>query len=140
MSIQFKSLLKCELGVLGGGNKKQYDFIIYDRPLITDKIVKEIEKFSSLSEPDIRGVIIALENVIQDKFCDGRIIKFERLGNLYPSIHSNGVATEEDVVSSVIKRVTIRYRPGDRLKASLKTAKLSKVGTTKPEAPETPES
>ena len=140
MAIQFKSGLRCEPGIVGGGTKKYYASIIYDRPFTIDQMVKEIEKFSSLSEPDIRGVIIALENVIQDKFCDGRIIKFERLGNLYPSIHSNGVPTEEDVVSSVIKRVTIRYRPGDRLKASLKTAKLSKVSTTKPEAPETPES
>ena len=140
MSIQFKSVLRCEPGVVGGGIKKYYASIIYDRPLTTDQMVKEIEKFSALSEPDIRGVIIALENVIQDKLCDGKIIKFDRLGTFYPSMHSNGVAKEEDVVSSVIKRVTIRYRPGDRLKASLKTAKLSKVSTTKPEAPETPES
>ena len=33
------------------------------------KIV-EIEKFSALSEPDIRGVISALENVIQNKLAD----------------------------------------------------------------------
>jgi predicted histone-like DNA-binding protein len=140
MSIQFKSLLKCELGVLGGGNKKQYDFIIYDRPLITDKIVKEIEKFSSLSEPDIRGVIIALENVIQDKLYDGKIIRFKRLGTLYPSIHSTGVATEEEVVSPIIKKVTIRYRPSDRLRESLKIAKLSKVTASKPSTPITTES
>jgi len=59
MSIQFKSLLKCEPGVSGGGNKKQYASILYDRPLTTIQMVKEIEKFSALSEPDIRGVIIA---------------------------------------------------------------------------------
>ncbi len=139
MPIQFKSLLKCEPGVLGGGNKKYYASIIYDRPLTTDQMVKEIEKFSALSEPDIRGVIIALENVILDKLCDGKIIRFERLGTLYPSIHSRGAETEEEVISSLIKKVTIRYRPGERLRDSLRTAKLAKVTTTKPSAPVTPE-
>ncbi len=140
MSIQFKSILKPEPGVLGGGNKKYYASIVYDRPFTIDQIVKEIEKFSSLSEPDIRGVIIALENVIQDKLCDGRIIRFDRLGNFYPTIHSNGVATEEEVAASIIKKITIGYRPGDRLKASLKTAKLYKVNSAKPNAPITTES
>ena len=140
MAIQFKSVLRCEPGIVGGGTKKYYASIIYDRPFTIDQMVKEIEKFSSLSEPDIRGVIIALENVIQDKFCDGRIIKFERLGNLYPSIHSNGVATEEEVLSPIIKKVTIRYRPSERLRESLKIAKLSKVTDSKPSTPITPES
>ena len=139
MPIQFKSVLRCEPGVLGGGNKKYYASIVYDKPFTMDQMVKEIEKFSSLSEPDIRGVIIALENVIQDKLCDGRIIKFERLGTFYPSIHSNGVDSEEDVGSSIIKRLAIRYRPCDRLKASLKTTKLSKVSIAKSNAPITPE-
>jgi len=139
MPIQFKSVLKSEPGVLGGGNKKYYASIVYDKPFTMDQMVKEIEKFSSLSEPDIRGVLIALENVIQDKLCDGRIIRFDRLGNFYPSIHSNGVATEEEVGATIIKKITIGYRPGDRLKASLKTAKFTKVSSATPNAPITPE-
>ena len=59
MSIQFKSLLKYEPRVSGSENKKQYASILYDRPLTTIQMVKEIEKFYALSEPNIRGVIIA---------------------------------------------------------------------------------
>ena len=139
MPIQFKPVLKSEPGIFGGGNKKYYASIVYDKPFTMDQMVKEIEKFSSLSEPDIRGVLIALENVIQDKLCDGRIIRFDRLGNFYPSIHSNGVATEEEVGATIIKKITIGYRPGDRLKASLKTAKFTKVSSATPNAPITPE-
>lgn len=57
-----------------------------------DNLVKAIEKFSSLSEPDIRGVIIAIENVIQQQLVEGKMVRLDKLGSFYTSLSSHGVA------------------------------------------------
>jgi len=70
--------------VVGGGTRKWYATIITDRVETIDDLVKSIEKFSALSEADIRGVIIALENVMQDAFAKGKIVRLDKIGSLYP--------------------------------------------------------
>ena len=91
-----------------------------------DDIVRK-SKFSSLSEPDIRGVIIAIENTIQDKLAQGKIIRLERLGTFYPSISSKGEANASDLSVDSIKKVNVNYHPGDRIKKALKDASINKV-------------
>jgi predicted histone-like DNA-binding protein len=92
-----------------------------------DDIVKEIEKFSALSEPDIRGVIIGLENVVQNKLAEGRIIRFDRLGSLYPSLSSSSSETEKEVTSANIRTVKVNYRPGKRIMDAMKNTPKEKV-------------
>jgi predicted histone-like DNA-binding protein len=127
MSIKFKAQQKAQPGVAGGGTKKFYATIVTDGEATVDELVKDIEKFSSLSEPDIRGVIVALENVIQNKLSEGKIVRLEKLGSLYPSISSIGVEKEEQVTSNIIKDAGINYRPGDRLKKAVNDAGFKKV-------------
>ncbi|MGV4459865.1 HU family DNA-binding protein, partial [Ornithobacterium rhinotracheale] len=43
-----------------------YGNVVNDGEYSIDDLVTQIEKLSALSEADIRGVFIALENVIQD--------------------------------------------------------------------------
>lgn len=127
MAIKFKSLQKGQPGVVGGGVKKYYAAIETDGEATIDEMVKDIEKFCSLTEPDIRGVIVALENVIQNKLSEGKIVRLEKLGSLYPTLSSEGVEKEEDVTSNIIKGVSINYRPGDRLKKAINDTALKKV-------------
>ena len=127
MAIKYKIIEKGQPGVKGGGTKKFYATVVTDGEATIDELVKDIEKFSSLSEPDIRGVIAALENVIQERLSDGKIIRLEKLGSLYPAISSNGAEKAEDVNSGLIKEVNINYRPGDRLKKTINDAGFKKV-------------
>jgi len=127
MPIKFKAQLKAQPGVAGGGTKKYYATIATDGEATVDELVKDIEKFSSLSEPDIRGVIVALENVIQNKLTEGKIVRLEKLGSLYPAISSEGVDKIEDLTSRQVKDIYINYRPGDRLKKAISDAELKKV-------------
>ena len=60
MSIKYKLIEKGQPGVAGGGTKKWYATIVTDGELTVDDLTNKIEKFSALSEADIRGVIIAL--------------------------------------------------------------------------------
>ncbi|MBD3906815.1 HU family DNA-binding protein [Chryseobacterium sp. Ch-15] len=126
MSIKYTLIERGEPGVVGGGTKKWYAVIKNDGEVTIDNLVEEIEKFSSLSESDIRGVIIALENVIQKKLIDGKIIRLDKLGSFYPSLSSGGAETEEKFNVSLIKGAKVNYRPGKRINDALSTATFTK--------------
>lgn len=127
MAIKFNVVEKPQPGVAGGGKKKWYAIVKSDGELTIDDLTKEIEKFSALSEADIRGVIIALENVIVNELVNGKIIRLDKLGSFYPSLSSEGAATAEEFNSSMIKSAKVNYRPGTRIADALKTAKFIKA-------------
>jgi len=127
MSIKFKVIEKGQPGVAGGGTKKFYASTVYNEEITVDDITKEIEKFSALSEPDIKGVIIALENVISLKLAAGHIVRMDKMGSFYPAISSRGEATEEEVTSHSIKGVKVNYRSGKRIIKAMKDAGFKKL-------------
>jgi len=127
MPIKYNVIEKTQPGIAGGGTKKWYATVANDGELTVDDITKQIEKFSALSEADIRGVIIALENVIQDSLANGKIIRLDKLGSFYPSLSSSGAATEEEFDVSFIRGARVNYRPGKRISNALKTAVFKKI-------------
>lgn len=128
MSIKYNLIEKGKPGVIGGGQKKWYANIVTDGEVTIDDLVKQIEKFSALSEADIRGVIIALENVIQDQLANGKIIRLDKLGSFYPSLSSEGVDDAKDFTVANIKGAKVNYRPGKRISNALSTATFKKKG------------
>ncbi len=107
--------------------KKWYAKMVIDGEASLEEIVKEIEKFSALSEPDIYGVIIALENEVQNKLAEGKIVRFERLGSLYPSLSSHPSDTEKEVSAANIKKLKVNYRAGKRILEAMENAPKEKV-------------
>jgi predicted histone-like DNA-binding protein len=126
-AIKYKSIQKTQPGVAGGGAKKYYASIVIDGEATVDDLVKNIEKFSALSEPDIRGVIVVLENVIQNKLSESKMVRLEKLGTLYPTLHSEGKDTEEEVDSHAIRSTGVNYRPGSRILAAMRDAGVKKT-------------
>ena len=126
MPIKYNVIERPQPGVAGGGVKKWYAAVANDGEMTIDDLTKQIEKFSALSEADIRGVIIALENVIQDSLINGKIIRLDKLGSFYPSLSSNGAETAEKFDISFIKGAKVNYRPGKRIADALKTATFKK--------------
>lgn len=127
MAIKYDVQERAEPGVKGGGNRKYYATIVNDGEVTIDDLVKDIEKFSALSEPDIRGVIIALENVVQDSLANSKIVRLEKLGTLYPSLSSEGRDKEEEVDANCIKKVGVNYRPGTRILKAMQNAGFKKI-------------
>ncbi|WP_372645788.1 HU family DNA-binding protein [Ancylomarina sp.] len=127
MSLDYKVVEKGQPGVVGGGEKKFYAQIVNGKEVKIDELVKDIERFSALSEADIRGVIIALENEIQDKLAQGRIVRLEKIGSLYPSISSTGELEAAKVSSASIKKVGVNYRAGSRIIKAIKDAGFNKI-------------
>lgn|GEM_PF-6357821 len=66
--------------------KNWYAQASLDEELSIDDLVHKIEKFSSFSEADIRGIIIATENVIKEEIANGKVIRMDVLGSFYPLI------------------------------------------------------
>ena len=126
MPIKYNLIERGEPGVKGGGTKKWYAVATNDGELTVDDLTKLIEKFSALSEADIRGVIIALENVIQDNLANGKIIRLDKLGSFYPTLSSRGADTEEDFDTSYIRGASVRFRAGTRISNALKTTTFKK--------------
>ena len=126
MPIKYTVIERGQPGVAGGGTKKYYATVKTDGEMSVDDLVKEIEKFSALSESDIRGVIIALENEIQKELVNGKIIRMDKLGSFYPSLSSEGADTPEKFNVSMIKGAKVNYRPGKRISDALQTATFTK--------------
>ncbi|MGV4470833.1 HU family DNA-binding protein, partial [Ornithobacterium rhinotracheale] len=114
-------------GVKVVGTKMFSSTVVNDVEYSIYDLVKQIEKFSALSEADIRGFIIALENVIQDSLAAGKIIRLDKLGSLYATLSSGAADTEKDFHSGLIKKVGVNYRPGKRILDSMKAAGFEKV-------------
>ena len=131
MAVKYQVQERAEPGVQGGGKRKYYATIVTDGEVTIDDLVKDIEKFSALSEPDIRGVVIALENVIQDSLANSKIVRLEKLGTLYPSISSEGRYKEEEVDAHCIKKAGVNYRPGTRILKAMENAGFKKVAKKK---------
>lgn len=128
MSIKYKAVEKPQPGVKGGGVKKWYASISNNGEVSIDDLVKQIEKFSALSEADIRGVIIALENVMQEALSNGKTVRLDKLGSLYPSLSSKGADTEKEVTPHLIRSVDVNYRAGKRILEAMKAAGFEKEG------------
>jgi predicted histone-like DNA-binding protein len=131
MAIRYKIVQRAEAGIPGGGLRKYYAYLATDGETGIDELVQEIEKFSSLSEPDIRAVIIALENVIQNKLAESKVVRLEKLGTFYPTLSSEGKEKEEEITEHCIKKVGVNYRPGTRMIQTMKNAGYKKVSEKK---------
>lgn len=127
MAIKFKVLERGSQPGVKEAPKKWYASVQTDGELSMGDIVKQIEKFSALSEADIHGVVIGLENVIQEALSSGKIVRLEKLGTLYPTLSSGPAETEKEFHSGLIKSVGGNYRPRKRILDAMKAAGFEKV-------------
>lgn len=122
MSIKYRLVERGQPGVAGGGIKKWYaDVASNGGELGVDDLVKRIEKFSALSEADIKGVIIALENVVHEALADGKIVRY-----ILALVAVEQVRRKIFNIS-LIKSVGVNYRAGKRILEAMKSAGFEKI-------------
>lgn len=127
MSIKFNVIERHQPGIKGGGEKKWYAVVQNNGELDIDSLSKQIEKFSALSEADIKSVIVALENVMQEALANGQIVRMDKLGTFYPTLSSGSAETEKDFHQGLIKSIGVNYRAGKRILDAMKAAGFEKV-------------
>lgn len=127
MSINFKVIERGEPGVAGGGTKKYYATPLMSGEQTLDGLTKSIEKISTVSGADIRAVLYAMVDVMNDTLANGQIVRLGDLGSLRVSFGSNGYDTPEEVNAATIKREKVLFTPSKSIKNTLKTLEYKKV-------------
>ena len=86
-------------------------------------LAEEISANSTFTPADCYGVIIALVQSVSGQLEKGNIVRLGHLGSFQISVHGEGSATAEDVTPSKVKKATLNFRPGKKLKELLKELK-----------------
>jgi predicted histone-like DNA-binding protein len=126
MAIKYKTIKRGEPGVKGGGTPKYYAKPVIQGERNLEHLTTDIEKISTVSGADIRGVLYATVDVVTDDLANGMIVRIGDLGSLRMSFSSEGFATADEVNGKAVKNTKIIFTPGPKLKAMQKTLKFEK--------------
>jgi predicted histone-like DNA-binding protein len=127
MTVQIKSIERPQPGVGGGGVKKYYAFPVHDREVSLEGLTRAIEKTSTVNGADIRAVLYATVEEAVAGLEDGKIIRLGDLGSLRITLSSEGKDTPEEVTPSTVRRASVIFTPGKKLREMLKNVKFTKV-------------
>jgi len=127
MPVKYKVTEKTQPGIVGGGKRKFYALPVISGDLILDRMIKRIEKISSLSGGDIHAALYELADIAIEGLAEGYIVHMGELGNFRISLNSEGKDSPDEVTAAAIKKFSIIYTPGPRFKEMLKNVKLQKV-------------
>lgn len=105
-----------------------------------DELAEEIAYATTLTDGDVLNVIRALVKRINLHIAAGQIVKLENLGSFQAQIQSEGADTEDTYSTSLIRKVSLQFRPGIGLKGKLNKANLTfhKVKSLKQKEEEQP--
>lgn len=101
-----------------------------------DTLAEDISYATSLTDGDVSNVLRALVKQIKKHLADGKIVNLDGLGTFQFQMSSKGAETEKDYSSSLIKKVSIRFRPGRLIREvqNLNTLTFKKVGLLRTKA------
>lgn len=88
-------------------------------PLKLEDVIVQIERQCTVSAPDVKAVLNALEYVIVGALKNGTSVRLGDLGSFRPTIHSFGVATAPEVNAALIRRVRCRFTPSSWINRQL---------------------
>ncbi|MGL2967408.1 HU family DNA-binding protein [Flavobacterium sp. XGLA_31] len=126
MSVKFKVVSKKNPQDLLAPAKFYANAVGYGKTDL-NKLAKIISIQCTVTEADCYAVLVSLELNIISELEEGRIVKLGRLGSFQVGLSSEGMATEEEVTSQAIINNRINFRPGERLRDFLQTAKYEKL-------------
>ena len=119
MAIKFNVIERGRPGVAGGGEKKFYASAQSNGDLTLAGLTRQIERSSTVSGADIRAVLYAMVEAMEDALANGQIVRMGDLGSLRVSLSSNGEETAEAVKGSSIRNARVIFTPGKAIKNML---------------------
>ena len=90
-----------------------------------NELSEEIAYATTLTDGDVLNVIRALVKRINMHIANGQIVKLENLGSFQAQLQSHGSSTEDTYSPSLIRKVTLQFRPGIGLKGQLNKENLT---------------
>lgn len=92
--------------------KQYYPQVAPATPVTLNDVAEQIEKQSTVSLADIKGVLDALQEVTLEAIRDGYSVRLGDLGSFRPTLRAAQTReTAEDVTATDIKDVRVRYTP-----------------------------
>lgn len=135
MAIKFKLIQKRDMK----GGKKYYPQVITNGNVTFTKLCQEIAEQSSLTDGDVKNCLDRLSYVLASHLSDGQNVSLGDLGSFGVMAKGEGKdKAEEFVTARDMKRLSVRYFPGKRIRevqdnATYQRVKLMVDGTTQPE-------
>jgi len=104
---------------------KYYPQIYKVDHLTADDVAEQIAYATTVTKPDAKAVISALEYVVLTAAKNNQSIRLGDLGSFRPTISADGSEDASDATTDKIKSVRIRFTQGAYLRKELKPASLS---------------
>lgn len=78
-------------------------------PLTLNGVAEQIERQCTVSMPDIKAVLNAMEYVVVSALKNGQSVRLGDLGSFRPTLTSSPADAASDVKAGLVKRVRCRY-------------------------------
>lgn len=93
------------------------------KPVNSSQIAQQLAERSSLQDGDAMSVLVQLSGIIADHLSEGRTVSIDGLGNLFPTITSEGVDKPEECTAEKvwIARIGFKAAPAFLRKIRMKT-------------------
>lgn len=107
--------------------KKYYATVTSNGETSLRDLAKEIAEISTMSLPDVIGVLESVVMLVPRHIKQGKIIRLGELGSLRISISSDGAENPEEVNAKLIKSNKFLFAPGKELQKALKEVEYVKI-------------
>lgn len=96
--------------------KQYYPQVAPTTPIGLNDVAEQIEKQSTVSLADIKGVLDALQEVVLEAVADGYSVRLGDLGSFRPTLRAaKSREKQEDVSADDIAAVRVRFTPAPAL-------------------------
>ena len=116
------------------GSKQGERYVLAMAPqnkVTSDEVCQYIEKNSSIAEQDIKILMRALADVINENIEIGRGVNLKDLGVFLPNFKSSGSDTVEEVTAQNIEQVVVNFRPSSKFKQEMDNASVKETSMYK---------
>lgn len=103
---------------------KYYAQMAPTTPITFKGVAEQIEKMCTVTDADIKAVLMSLETVVTNAMKNGTTVRLGEIGSFRPTLSSKPVATADKVDASCIKRVRCRYTQGGNITKALLTQNI----------------
>jgi len=107
--------------------KKFYASVSSSGEISVRDLAKEIAEITTMSMPDVIGVLESVLMLVPRHISQGKIIRLGELGSLRLSVSSEGMEKAEEVNAKCIKSSKFIFKPGKELQKALKQVEYVKI-------------
>lgn len=130
MAIPYKVVERLSKPGITGSVKKFYALAVHLERVTINELCKEISDGRTLTETDVRAVLLSLTRKIEYHLSKGHLVELGDLGTITVGLSSEGVLKEKDFSSNYIKKSKYVFRPGRDLKRAAKVHEFEKTNLT----------